>query len=114
MCQPDPTTRPDRIRQLNDAFRRSLTGGRVMMTRGVAALSNERIARLIQVIRSYDRFDHANDPHGEHDFGAFDDGGDRFFFKIDYFDPGLVYGSDDPADPSKTTRVMTVMLASEY
>ena len=114
MSSTEDDTRTERIRQLNDAFRRSLSGGRVMMTQGIAALSNERIARLMQIIRTYDRFDHANDPHGEHDFGAFEDGGDRFFFKIDYFDPGLVYGSDDPADPGKTIRVMTVMLASEY
>lgn len=104
----------ERIRQLNDAFRRSMSGGRVLMTQGVAAMSNERIARLVHIIRTFDRFDHANDPHGEHDFGAFEDAGDRFFFKIDYYDPTMAYGSEDPADPTRTVRVLTVMLASEY
>lgn len=107
-------TNTDRIRQLNDAFRRSMVGGRVLMTQGVAAMGNERIARLVHIVRTYDRFDHANDPHGEHDFGSFEDGGDRFFFKIDYYDQTMTYGSEDPADPTRTTRVLTVMLASEY
>lgn len=110
----DIDTRAWRIRELNDAFRRTLSGGRVMMTQGVAALGNERIAQLMQVIRTFDRFDSANDPHGEHDFGSFEQGEDRFFFKIDYFDLSLTYGSEDPSDPRETTRVLTVMLATEY
>lgn len=50
----------------------------------------------------------------EHDFGAFDFIGDRVFWKIDYFDKSLAYGSENPADPEVTERVMTVMLASDY
>jgi hypothetical protein len=55
-----------------------------------------------------------NDPHQEHDFGAFDADGQRVFFKIDYFDESLTYHSPDPADPSVTQRVITIMLAEEY
>jgi hypothetical protein len=36
------------------------------------------------------------------------------FFKIDYFDPKMEFGSEDSADPAKTTRVLTIMLADEY
>jgi len=110
----DVDIRTWRIRELNDAFRRNLTGGRVMMTQGVVALGNERVAQVMRLIRTFDRFDSANDPHEEHDFGAFELGGDRFFFKIDYYDLSLTCGSEDPSDPRETTRVMTVMLASEY
>jgi Protein of unknown function (DUF3768) len=58
-------------------------------------------------------------PYGEHDFGAFDSRDVRFFWKIDYYDRasyavGDEYGSDDPSDPVKTYRVLTVMLAEEY
>jgi len=55
-----------------------------------------------------------NDPHGEHDFGAVEEAGVRYFWKIDYYDRDMTMGSDDPADPEVTTLVLTVLLASEY
>ena len=51
---------------------------------------------------------------GEHDFGSLDVDGETIFFKIDYLAPGGSLHSEDPADPTKTERVMTIMLASEY
>ena len=102
------------IRDLNDDFRRSLKGGRVMMTPGVEALRVETIRRLFMRVKNFDAFGPDNDPYGEHDFGAFDHDGDKFFWKIEYFDPTLTYGSDNPADPERTRRVLTLMLASEY
>jgi hypothetical protein len=65
-------------------------------------------------VRRFSEFGPDNDPHGEHDFGVFEHDGHRFFFKIDYYDPDLRFGSEDPTDPEKTTRVLTIMLAEEY
>ena len=55
-----------------------------------------------------------NDPYGEHDFGALTVAGVRLLWKIDYYDAGMTGGSPDPADPSVTTRVLTLMLAHEW
>ena len=104
----------DSIRALNDQLRRDLTGGRAVMTPGIAALGSQAVQRLVQTIVTYDNFCIANDPHGEHDFGAFDFDGIEVFFKIDYFDKDLNCHSPDPADPAVTERVITLMLAEEY
>jgi hypothetical protein len=103
-----------RIRALNDQLRQHLTGGMAVITPGVAALGAEAVARIVKTVAVFDDFCHANDPHEEHDFGAFDADGHRVFFKIDYFDKTLTYHSPDPADPSITERVITIMLAKEY
>jgi hypothetical protein len=34
--------------------------------------------------------------------------------KIDYYDGSLEFGSDDPADASVTTRVITILLPEDY
>jgi hypothetical protein len=65
-------------------------------------------------VRGFAKFEPANDPYGEHDFGAVDVAGQKFFWKIDYYDSKMEFGSDDPADPAKTTRVLTIMRADEY
>jgi hypothetical protein len=104
----------EKIRTLNDAFRRTLTGGQVMMTAGIAALSDAARARVLNKVRTFDAFTADNDPHGEHDFGNFEVDGRKIFWKIDAYDAAMEFGSEDPADPNKTTRVLTIMLASEY
>lgn len=54
------------------------------------------------------------DVYGEHDFGSFEIGEEHLFWKIDYYDLSLLYGSKDPADATQTKRVLTIMLAEEY
>jgi hypothetical protein len=104
----------ERIRTLNDEFRQQLLGGGAVMTPGVAALGSEAVSRLIKMISVFDDFCTANDPHEEHDFGALDFDGSQVIFKIDYYDKDLQYHSPNPADPTVTERVITVMLAEEY
>ena len=108
------STDTDRIRTLNDQLRRNLLSGKAVMTPGVAALGSEAVQRLVQTIAVFDDFCTANDPHGEHDFGAFDFDGVEVFFKIDYFDKDFEFHSPDPGDPAVTERVITIMLAEEY
>lgn len=103
-----------RIRELNDAFRSSLLGGRIMMTSGVQALDAAELRLLLSLVRQYDQFNEDNDPYGEHDFGSIDFNSTRYFWKIDYYDKSLEQGSEDPADANKTTRVLTLMRADEY
>ena len=103
-----------KIRELNDRFRTTMTGGRVMMTAGVDALPSDVKAMVIRRVATFTDFNADNDPHKEHDFGSFTFAGRKFFFKLDYYDLAMEFGSEDPADPSKTTRVLTIMLASEY
>ena len=107
-------SRTDRIRILNDAFRTSLTGGRVMITRAVAALGAEAQREILVALRRYNEFDAGNDPYGEHDFGKITVRGHEILFKIDYYDHNLVMHSPDPSDPAVTHRVLTVMLAEDY
>jgi hypothetical protein len=107
-------SKADRIRALNDAFRRTFVGGAVMITAGVEAMPLDQRRSLLQKVRSFDAFSQDNDPHHEHDFGSVDEAGVRCFWKIDYYDRNTEFGSPDPADPAVTTRVMTIMLAEEY
>lgn len=103
-----------KVRDLNDAFRQTFTGGRVMLSAGVASLPEQQMARLLEQVRRFDKFNADNDPHSEHDFGTIEQDGESYFFKIDYYIPDLRSGSEYPADDFKTTRVLTIMRADEY
>jgi hypothetical protein len=118
----DSLTRTDRIKKdrikkiadINDAFRTSLEGGRVVVTSGVAALGHRTQVEALRAVQAFNAFAPDNDPYGEHDFGFFKLAGREFFWKIDYYDPSLTRHSDDAADPSVTVRVLTIMLTEEY
>jgi hypothetical protein len=108
------TDRPQRIRELNDAFRKTFVGGNVMLTQGVERLPVGEKITLLAKVKAFDAFDDDNDPHGEHDFVSVEHAGETYFAKIDYYDGELTMGSEDPADPEKTSRVLTIMRADEY
>lgn len=84
------------------------------MTRGVAALDPMLQQRIASAVSSFNDFTADNDPHGAHDCAILSVEGHRILFKIDYYDPAMLYASEDPADPNKTARVMTIMLTDEY
>lgn len=104
-----------RIAQLNDEFRKTFLGGTVMVTSGVNALPDSEKNQILRLVKTFNQFTPDNDPYGEHDFGIIERGDqDDVFFKIDYYDKEMRYGSEDPSDPSKTARLMTIMLVTEY
>jgi Protein of unknown function (DUF3768) len=107
-------TKADKIRTLNDHLRTTFTGGRVMLTAAVNELDPLKKRCLLQAVRDFKDFNEDNDPHNEHDLGGIDLDGEKFLWKIDYYDKALEYGSDDPSDPEKTCRVLTIMHASDY
>lgn len=102
------------VRSLNNAFRSTFKGGVVLETPGIVNLRDaDRIAVLLAV-RRFTGFEAGNDPYDEHDFGVVTVGGRRCYWKIDAYDLAMLAHSPDAADPSVTTRVLTIMLAEEY
>lgn len=108
----------ERIARLNDRCRQGLDAhARIMVTRNcLARLSGEgegiaevlAQAELLAAVRRY-AFKPGDGP--ERDFGAFDLQGQRVLFKIDlYEDPDVKSANDPPA----ITRVITIMLPSDY
>ncbi|RIJ22075.1 DUF3768 domain-containing protein [Henriciella barbarensis] len=107
--------RTERTRQLNDRFREDPKDGKIVVTEGVAVIAyNIGLGEILEAVKTFDRFDEANDPHSEHDFGAIEFDGAKVFWKIDYYDRAIQAGSADPSDAKQTTRVMTIMTAEEY
>ena len=102
------------LAQLNDEFRRRGVGGSHYITAGIQAKGAVFVSRAMGEVSAFDDFDEENDPYGHHDFGSVTIDGQKVFWKIDYYDAERKYGSEDPADPAKTHRVLTVMFASEY
>lgn len=108
--------RAAQIRALNDAFRKDPTArrGRLVTTRSVADLGDAFVAAAVSAVAAFDDFTPDNDPHGEHDFGILTVDGVKLYFKIDYYDAACRFGSEDPSDEAKTTRVLTILLPEDY
>jgi hypothetical protein len=78
-----------KIAKLNDLFRRGvdLTLGLQHVTRGISDLPIMDQVQIFEKVLSFTDFCEDNNPHGERDFGAFEHGGEKVFWKIDYYDP---------------------------
>lgn len=117
-----------KVRALNDDFRtgwKNYAPNVIVWTQGIAAMLNHtnpieellNTAELTKLVQEFSDFTEENDPHQEHDFGAFDFRNTRCFWKIDYYDSrdgDIAAGSPDPSDAQRTSRVLTIMQASEY
>jgi len=66
------------------------------------------------MVKTFADFNDDDNPYGERDYGYIDVYGDKVYWKIDYYDENYEYGSENPADPACTRRVLIIMLASEY
>jgi len=120
-CDEQPSERTLRIRELNDVFRKStehialrVAKRELVVTSGVLAHGDDFITSAVDAVRTFDAFSPQNDPHGEHDFGSITIDGFELYWKIDYHDLELEWGSPDPADPAATKRVLTILLSEEY
>ena len=120
-----------RIARLNDLARSAMgVACTAVATVGFRSLSASDQSSVRELIETFDAFDEDNDPHGERDFGTIyqlgdgrwtterprlrDDERERAFWKLDYYDRDLRFGSEDAANPAVTRRVLTIMLADEY
>jgi len=85
-----------------------------MLTFGVNRLPPNALAELLSKVRTFESFENDSDPHGEHDFGSIEANGEKYFWKIDYYDKTMEFGSPDPSDTKVTTRGLTITRADEY
>lgn len=103
-----------RIALLNDAFRTTFLGGTICVTAGLHLIGDEFVKAALLAVREFDAFDEDNDPHKEHDFGSLTVEGRKIVWKIEYFDPLMLSGSEDPSKTEITRRVLTVLFPEEY
>lgn len=120
--------RAAQIARLNDRARQAMGICCVAVaTEGFRALPLSDQSRVRELVETFDAFTADNDPYSERDFGAiYQDCEGRWttarptkpvetaFWKIDAYDRDLRFGSEDPANPTVTRRVLTIMLASDY
>lgn len=102
------------IRRLNDEARRSFKNVQVMLTLGIRMKSEKEVAEILERVRTFNDFNKNNDVYGEHDYLSFDYKGEKIIAKIDYYDQNYRYISKNPADPTMTNRVLTIMTGSEW
>ncbi|HCR85166.1 MAG TPA: hypothetical protein DIV86_00655, partial [Alphaproteobacteria bacterium] len=98
-----------------DRFRKTGKGGKIVFSEGIESLCITFQFEIQCEVKAYKDFTKNNDPYGEYDFGSLKHPiAGKIFWKIDYYDLDMKYNSEDPADPVKTKRVLTIMLAEEY
>jgi len=90
-----------------------------MLANSVASSPVELRQQIIAKVRDYDDFKSTDEldeyeRDDEHDMGFFEINSVSYLFKIDCYDATMEYGSENPADASITTRVLTIMESRDY
>ena len=114
------------LRARNDQFRRTLTGGRLMLSAGVVALGAGNQPRIIAAVRGFTGFDddfEIGDPFDDHSIGdievEIEEPGihrwpELILFRVDDLAHPATGAGSSPAPASGTALVLTLMLASEW
>ena len=84
-----------------------------MMTPGVINLPRTVVAEVIRKTAEFGEFSADNDRTESTISGSFKVCSQNLFWKIDYHNPACEVVRT-PSDSAKTTRVLTLILASEY
>ena len=114
-----PSHKTSTIARQNDSFRAGMVvggcpfPGTVVVTPGVRDRGRDFVTGAILAAAFDTAFSEDNDPWGTRDFGTVTVQGEKLYWKIDYYDADLAFGSEDPADPRVTVRVLTIMRADE-
>ena len=105
-----------RIRELNDRFRRDgLGNGSVMLTIGIQERGGDFRRRGRQGGSGIRQLLRRKTIPGVSMISAPSRlRVEKVFWKLDYYTPDLTAGSENPANEGVTHRVLTIMLASEY
>lgn len=112
-------TRVATIAHLNDRTRQGLDRtARIMMTSSCLATfaPGDRAGGIVaqaQLLAALRRHEFSEAEARERDRGSFTFRGTTVYFRIDYYDADLAYGSENPADANVTRRVLTIMLRED-
>lgn len=111
--------RIETIARLNDRARLGLDPtARIVITRNCLATfcdpeTIEVVMVQAQLLAGFRRATFSPDSP-ERDFAAITFRDCKVWLKIDYYDGALEFGSEDPANASVTTRVVTILLPEDY
>lgn len=115
----EPTSREETIAHLNDRVRLGQDPtARMLITRACLATfasedTGDGLRAQVGLVRAVRAFQFSGAEAAERNRGSFRFQGSEVFFAIDYYDRELTYGSEDPADPDVTTRVLTIMVRED-
>jgi hypothetical protein len=81
--------------------------GKLMLIRTVADLPGEQLMQLLGSVAGFNQFTPGNDPHKEHDCATITLFGQRWIWKIDYYDEEIrAFGN--------SVHVLLIIRADEY